>query len=325
MFRAIVVAEDLPAALTEIDDDSLPDAEVSIDVLFSSINYKDGLALRGKGSIVRTLPLVPGIDLVGTVTASKSPRFTPGDRVVLNGDGIGETRFGGLAERAKVRPDALLLLPRAITPERAAAIGTAGFAAMIAVLALGDAEVSPSDGPVLVTGAAGGVGSIAIALLAARGYTVTASTGRLEEHGAYLRTLGASDVIDRAEFSEPGKPLQTQRFAGAIDSVGSATLANVLAQTKYKGTVVACGLAQGSDLPVTVLPFILRAVTLTGANSVNAPIELRERAWAALAEELDGVLLDSMTTTVGLAEVFGVADRILAGTVRGRTVVDVRR
>lgn len=325
MFSAIVVTEDAPAALIEVEEDLLPDAEVAIDVDFSSVNYKDGLALTGKGGIVRAFPLVPGIDLVGTVTESTSPRFAPGDRVVLNGDGIGEKRFGGFSQKAKVRADALVTLPESMTSARAAAIGTAGFTAMIAVLALEDAGVTPAAGTVLVTGAAGGVGSIAIALLAARGFTVTASSGRVAEQGDYLRSLGAADIIDREQFSELGKPLQSQRWAAAIDSVGSATLANVLAQTNYGGVVVACGLAQGGDLPTSVMPFILRAVTLTGANSVDAPRELRERAWAALASDLDPLLLDSMTTTVGLAEVFDIAPRIIAGQIRGRTVVDVRQ
>jgi acrylyl-CoA reductase (NADPH) len=325
MFTAIVVTEDAPATLTEVDDDFLPDEEVAIDVEFSSVNYKDGLALLGTGQIVRAFPLVPGIDLVGTVTASASPRFAVGDRVTLNGDGIGEKRFGGFAQKAKVRADALVSLPDSLTTARAAAIGTAGFTAMIAVLALEDAGVTPGDGPVLVTGAAGGVGSIAIALLAARGFAVTASTGRVEEQGDYLRSLGATEVVDRAQFSELGKPLQSQRWAAAVDSVGSATLANVLAQTNYGGVVVACGLAQGGDLPTSVMPFILRSVTLTGANSVDAPLDLRERAWAALSTDLDPQLLDSLTTTVGLADVFDIAPRIIAGDIRGRTVVDVRR
>ncbi|PPF89720.1 oxidoreductase [Subtercola sp. Z020] len=325
MFTAIVVTEDAPATLTEVDDDFLPEGEVAIDVEFSSVNYKDGLALLDMGQIVRAFPLVPGIDLVGTVTASASPRFAVGDRVTLNGDGIGEKRFGGFAQKAKVRADSLVSLPDSLTSARAAAIGTAGFTAMIAVLALEDAGVTPGDGPVLVTGAAGGVGSIAIALLAARGYAVTASTGRVAEQGDYLRSLGATEVVDRAQFSELGKPLQSQRWAAAIDSVGSATLANVLAQTTYGGVVVACGLAQGGDLPTSVMPFILRSVTLTGANSVDAPLDLRERAWAALATNLDPQLLDALTTTVGLADVFDIAPRIIAGEIRGRTVVDVKR
>ncbi len=329
MARAYVVTEKgAEAQLIEIDESEFfegtgGEQAVDVDVLASSINYKDGLALLGKPGVVREWPLVAGIDLVGRVTASASPRFAAGDLVVLNGDGIGEARHGGLATKARVRPDALIPLPDEISPLRAAAVGTAGFTAMIAVLALADAGVVPHSGEVLVTGAAGGVGSVAIALLASRGYRVVASTGRLEEHGAYLSALGASRVIDRGPLGEGGgKPLQAQNWAGAIDSVGSHTLANVLAQTQYGGTVVACGLAQGADLPATVLPFILRGVTLAGANSVEAPRSLRERAWAALADELDLDVLDSMTTTIPLEAALGTARAILRGEVRGRTVVD---
>ncbi|UFS58421.1 MDR family oxidoreductase [Subtercola endophyticus] len=325
MVRAIVVDEGVPAEIREVDDDFLQPGEVTIDVEYSSLNYKDGLALSGSRGVVRTWPLIPGIDVVGVVATSSSPRFSPGDRVLLNGDGMGERAFGGFAERARVRADALIHLPEGLTPQRAAAIGTAGFTAMIGVLAIERAGIHPADGDVLVTGAAGGVGSVAVALLTGRGYAVTASTGRADEHGDYLRRLGASAVIDRAEFGELGKPLQKARWVAAIDSVGSATLANVLAQTNYGGIVVSCGLAQGADLPVTVMPFILRAVTLSGANSVEAPLDLRERAWAALAAELDGELLDSMTTTIGLSDVIGAGAEILAGRVRGRTVIDVRR
>lgn len=338
MSRAYLVTEKGAAAelvdrdLSEIfgDDENAGEIEgetgtgtVDLDVLATSINYKDGMALTGKPGIVRRYPLVPGIDVVGRVTASRASAFSVGDVVLLNGDGLGETRHGGLAEHARVRADALLPLPAGLTPEQAAAVGTAGFTSMLAVLALADAGVQPGDGEVLVTGAAGGVGSIAIALLAGRGYTVVASSGRAEAEGDYLRRLGASRVIDRSALSEEGGPLQKAAWAGAVDSVGSHTLANVLAQTRYGGTVVACGLAQGSDLPTTVLPFILRSVTLTGANSVEAPRALRERAWAALAEELDLALLDSLTTTVAFEDVPAVAERILAGEVRGRTVVTV--
>ncbi|GGF36465.1 MDR family oxidoreductase [Subtercola lobariae] len=325
MFRAIVVDEGKPAEIREVDDDFLQPGEVTIDVEYSSVNFKDGLALAGNRGVVRTFPIIPGIDLVGTVAASDSARFAVGDLVLLNGDGIGESRFGGLAERARVRADALIPLPENLSASRAAAIGTAGFTAMIAVLAIERLGILPTAGDVLVTGAAGGVGSVAIAMLAARGYSVTASTGRAEAEGDYLRRLGAADVIDRAQFSDPGKPLQKARWAGAIDSVGSATLANVLAQTNYGGVVVSCGLAQGGDLPSSVMPFILRAVTLTGANSVDAPLALREQAWAALATELDLDLLDSMTSTTDLAGALDAGPTILGGQIRGRTVVDVRR
>ena len=333
MARAFVVTEKGAAArLLDIDEAEFfegtgGDDAVDLDVLFSSINYKDGLALTGKPGVVREWPLIPGIDIVGRVraTGTGGGRYAEGDLVVLNGDGIGESRHGGLSTRARVRPDALVRLPETISPERAAAIGTAGFTAMIAVLALDDAGVRPDDGEVLVTGAAGGVGSVAIALLAGRGFPVVASTGRATEQGDYLRGLGAARVVDRAALGEPGRPLQSQSWAGAIDSVGSHTLANVLAQTNYGGTVVACGLAQGGDLPTSVMPFILRSVTLTGANSVEAPRELRERAWAALADELDRELLDGLTTTIGFDQVLDTASSILEGRVRGRTVVDPAR
>jgi acrylyl-CoA reductase (NADPH) len=316
------------------------DGSVTIDVEFSGINYKDAMALAGRPGILRNVPLIPGIDLVGTVIESgvesavesgvesgvePSGGWQVGDRVVLNGDGLGERSNGGLAERARVRPNALVRIPDGISNERAAAIGTAGFTAMLAALALDEQGVSPADGEVVVTGAAGGVGSIAVALLAHRGYSVTASTGRIETEGAFLKALGASTLLDRAELAEPGKPLQSARWGGAIDVVGGATLANLLAQLHWGGAVAACGLAQGPDLPTTVLPFILRAAKLIGINSVEAPRELRRRAWEALASELDLELLDSLTTTIGLGEAFGRADELLAGKVRGRTVVDVRR
>lgn len=299
------------------------EATVELDVLSSSYNYKDGMALANRG-ILRSFPAIPGIDIVGRVTRSEASGWSIGDVVVLNGDGIGESLPGGFATRARVRPDALVRLPEAISAHRAAAIGTAGFTAMIAVLGLEDAGVRPEHGEVLVTGAAGGVGSIAIAVLASAGFQVVASSGRKDEQADYLRWLGASEIIDRRELSqEVGKPLQSERWAGAIDSVGSATLVNVLAQTKYDGVVAACGLAQGPDLPGTVLPFILRGVTLTGANSVNAPLALRERAWAALAERLDLAKLDELTATIGLEDTIPYAEKILAGQTRGRTVVDV--
>ena len=324
--RAILIdSEGAAPRLLEDADESLLDGEVALDVEFSSLNYKDGMALAGKG-IARTHPLIPGIDLVGTVTESADERFSSGDAVVLNGDGIGESRHGGFATRARVRPDALVHLPSALSTRRAAAIGTAGFTAMLAVLRLEDAGLAPGDGDVLVTGASGGAGSIAVALLAGRGHRVIASTGRGQEHGEYLRSLGAAEILNRRELSEePGRPLQSQRFTAAIDGVGSTTLANVLAQTAWGGTVAAYGLAQGPDLPTTVLPFILRGVTLAGINSVECPTPLRERAWAALAAELDPALLDSMTTSVGLADALPAAERILAGEVRGRTVVEVGR
>lgn len=320
--RAVLIeTQGEPARLTDVDA-SLLEGPVELEVLASSYNYKDGLAVSGTGRIARTLPLIAGIDVVGRVVSSEDRGWSVGETVVLTGDGLGETRHGGFATTARVRPDALVRLPAAIGPERAAAIGTAGFTAMLAVLALEDAGVAPDAGDILVTGSAGGVGSLAIALLARRGYRVVASTGRADTEGDYLRGLGAAELLDRRELSDAaGKPLQSQRWAGAVDSVGSTTLANILAQTSYGGTVVACGLAQGADLPTTVMPFILRAVTLTGANSVEAPIELRQRAWYALAEELDLDLLDGMTTTITLDDTLAYADEILGGRVRGRTVV----
>jgi acrylyl-CoA reductase (NADPH) len=322
--RAVLIeSEGADARFVENADESLLTGPVELDVLFSSYNYKDGMAIAGKG-IARVFPLIPGIDVVGRVTASESDEFSAGDLVILNGDGHGESRHGGFATRARVRPDALVRLPAGLSPERAAAIGTAGFTAMLSVLRLEDTLVEPAAGDVLVTGASGGAGSVAVALLAARGYRVVASTGRGEENAAYLRELGAAEIIDRRELSEePGRPLQSQRWAGAIDGVGSTTLANVLAQTAWGGTVAAYGLAQGADLPATVLPFILRHVTLAGVNSVEAPRALRERAWDALARELDPALLDAMTTSIGLSEAIPYASRILDGEVRGRTVVDV--
>lgn len=332
-FRAILVTrtEDevgkrrQSAALTTVAEDALMDGDVTIAVEFSSINYKDGLALMGKPGVARVWPLIAGIDLVGTVESSGDPRWAAGDQVILNGAGIGESHHGGLAERARVAGASLVRRPDAVSAVRAAAIGTAGFTAMLAVLALERGGVTPDAGDILVTGAAGGVGSVAVALLAARGYRVVASTGRGEELGDYLRGLGAAEILDRHTLDEAGKPLQTQRWAGAIDSVGSFTLANILAQTHQGGVVASCGLAQGADLPTTVLPFILRAVTLAGINSVEAPLPLREEAWARLAADLDLDLLDGLTEVIPLADAFGAAERILAGQVHGRTVVDVRR
>jgi acrylyl-CoA reductase (NADPH) len=302
-------------------DDAGP---VSIDVRYSSINYKDGLAVSGRPGVVRSFPLIAGIDVVGTVSASIDPRWAVGDEVILNGAGLGETHHGGLAERARVSGDSLVGLPAGISALQAAAIGTAGFTAALAVLALERAGIRPDSGDVLVTGASGGVGSIAIALLARRGYTVHASTGRVDELGGYLRRLGATALVDRVEFGEPGKALQRQRWAAAIDSVGSVTLATILAQMNYGGVVASCGLAQGSDLPATVMPFILRAVSLVGINSVEAPTALRNEAWRLLASDLDLNLLDEMTGVIPLEESFTTAGRILAGELHGRTVVDVR-
>ena len=336
-FRAIVIEQQVDggritahtAEVRRVTDAFLQPGDVTVAVEFSDLNFKDGLAIAGRPGVARTSPLIPGIDLVGTVEESRDPRWRPGDRVVLNGAGLGESHHGGLAERARVDGDALVRVPDQLTSEQAAAIGTAGFTAMLAVLALerngvDPREVEESGGSVLVTGAAGGVGSVAVALLAKLGYPVTASTGRVEEEGDYLTDLGATTIIDRSELDTPGKPLQSQRWAGAVDSVGSQTLATVLAQTRYGGTVAACGLAQGPDLPTTVMPFILRAVSLVGVNSVEAPPALRETAWRRLATDLDEEALAAMTRFVTLAEAIPAADDILAGRLRGRTVVDVR-
>lgn len=332
-FRAIVVDKTTDAAgssqqsaeLRTVGDGFLMPGEVTVNVDYSSINYKDGLAIMGRPGVARVWPLIAGIDLVGTVTDSSDTRWAPGDAVVLNGAGLGESHHGGLAERARVSGDALVRLPEGISPSQAAAVGTAGFTAMLSVLALERAGVTPDWDDVLVTGATGGVGSIAVALLSARGFRVHASTGRVDELGDYLRKLGAAEVMDRATLGEPGKPLQPGRWAAAVDSVGSMTLANVLAQTRYGGFVTACGLAQGSDLPATVMPFILRGVSLLGVNSVEAPLPLREQAWERIASDLDLGLLDEMTTEISLADSFHAAESILAGKLHGRTVVDVRR
>lgn len=331
-FRAIVIDKTTDAdghdtqsaALRVVDDTFLMPGDVTIAVEYSSLNYKDGLAVSGKPGVARVWPLIAGIDLVGTVETSADPRWNAGDEVILNGSGIGENHHGGFAERARVSGAALVRRPTGISAAQSAAIGTAGFTAMLAILALERGGVTPGSGDVLVTGAAGGLGSVAIAVLSAHGYRVVASTGRVDELGDYLRELGAVEVIERDTFGEPGKPLQSQRWAGAIDSVGSVTLANVLAQTQYGGLVASCGLAQGADLPTTVMPFILRAVSLVGINSVEAPRPMREGAWRRLASDLDLGLLGGMTTTIPLEGVLGAADDILDGKLHGRTVVDVR-
>ncbi|MFK0177512.1 MDR family oxidoreductase [Streptomyces xanthochromogenes] len=324
-FRAIRVSKDEQGHRVDtvaLEEHDLHEGDVTVAVDYSTVNYKDGLALaHGKG-VVRTYPLVPGIDFAGTVESSAHASFAPGDKVVLNGYGVGEEHDGGFAQTARVSGDWLVPLPAALTTRQAAAIGTAGYTAMLSVLALEDAGLTPDSGDVLVTGAAGGVGSVAVTLLARLGYRVLASTGRPAE-ADYLRDLGAAEIVDRAELSSPGRPLGKERWAGAVDSVGSHTLVNVLAGTRYGGTVTSCGLAQGPDLPGTVLPFILRGVTLAGIDSVQAPMDRRVRAYERLARDLDLTRLEKMTTLIGLDEVPGVAERILAGQVRGRTVVDV--
>lgn len=302
----------------------LPDGDVSIDVEYSTLNYKDGLAITGKGPVVRQFPMVPGIDLAGTVSESRSELFNPGDKVLLNGWGVGEVHWGGLSQKATLNGQWLLPLPEGFTSRDAMVIGTAGYTAALCVQALLDNGVVPDDGEILVTGASGGVGSFAITLLASLGFSVCATTGKLAE-ADYLKALGAKEVIDRNTLSEKGKPLQRERWAGAIDSVGSHTLANVCAQTRYGGTVAACGLAQGADLPVTVMPFILRGVTLSGIDSVMAPRDKRLSAWQLLAEHVDQVALQSIATEIGLDEVVSTAERLIAGEVKGRVIVNVNR
>jgi acrylyl-CoA reductase (NADPH) len=322
MFRALRVTRHQDSASTELVtlDDLEAEGDVTVDVFYSSVNFKDALALTGRPGIITASSLTPGIDLVGTVATSDSPDWAPGDRVIVNGWGMGEKFHGGLSERARVRSEWLVALPTGISASQAAAIGTAGFTSMLSVLAL---ENHGASGEVLVTGATGGVGSIAIALLARLGYSVTAATGKTGEF-EYLGSLGATTVIDRAELAEPGKALQSQRWGAVIDSAGSHTLANAIAQTTYGGIVTSAGLAQGADLPSTVMPFILRAVTLQGINSVYCPTPLRREAWARLSTDLDLDLLDSLTATVGLADAVTVAERLMQGGGHGRTVVDVR-
>ena len=326
MFRALRVdrTEDgFQWAVVDLTDDDLPEGDVLVDVEYSTVNYKDGLAVTDTAPVLRNFPMVPGIDLAGTVSASDDPEVSVGQRVVVNGGGIGEETWGGFAPRARVRGGWTVLLPDGIGSAEAMAIGTAGYTAMLCVLALEDHDVTPEAGPVLVTGAAGGVGSVAVAVLAARGYEVHASTGRPEE-ADYLVGLGASEIVDRSELSETGgRPLARARWAGAVDAVGSHTLANVLSQIRPEGCVAACGNAQGTDLTTTVFPFILRGVTLRGVHSVHVPRPRRLEAWRRLDEDLDRDLLASMTRTVGLDDVPAVAAEILAGRVRGRVVVDV--
>ncbi|CAH2603434.1 acrylyl-CoA reductase [Rhodovastum atsumiense] len=310
------------AALTDLPESELMEGEVTLRVTHSGVNYKDGLAVTGLAPVVRRWPMVPGIDLAGVVEVSTDARFAPGDAVILNGWGVGETHLGGWAERARVKADWLLPQPAGFTPAQAMAIGTAGYTAMLTVLALEDHGLEPARGKVVVTGAAGGVGSVAIALLARRGWHVVASTGRPGE-AAYLKELGAAEVIDRAELSAPGKPLQKERWAAAIDAVGSHTLANLLAGCRYGGAVAACGLAGGLDLPTSVAPFILRGVALLGIDSVMAPIPRRQRAWQRLAEDLDPATLARATTEIGLDGAIEATRQVVEGKLRGRTVVRV--
>ena len=325
MFNAIVIEKDeagYRASLKAVDEASLPEGEVTVRVEYSTVNYKDGLAITGKSPVVRKFPLNAGIDFAGTVETSADARFKPGDQVVLNGWGVGETHSGGLAQKARVKADWLVPLPAGLTTRQAMAIGTAGYTAMLCVLAIERHGIKPESGDILVTGANGGVGSVAIAVLTKLGYRVVASTGRPEE-AEYLRSLGAAEVIHRDELSAPGRPLGKERWAGVVDSVGSHTLANACAATRYGGAVAACGLAQGLDFPASVMPFILRGITLYGIDSVMAPQAKRLAAWQRLAQDLDLAKLAAITTEIPLAAALQAGVDILAGHIRGRVVVNV--
>ena len=309
-------------ALADFDEAELMPGDVTVRVAWSTVNYKDGLAVTGKASVVRRFPMIAGVDLAGTVSESSHPQWKPGDAVILNGWGLGETHLGAYAEVARVSGDWLVGLPNGMSARDAMAVGTAGYTAMLAVMALERQGLTPERGPVIVTGAAGGVGSVAVAILAKLGYQVAASTGRPEE-ADYLKGLGATEIIERKELSGPPKPLAKERWAAGIDSVGSTTLANVLSMTRYGGAVAACGLAGGMDLPATVAPFILRGVSLLGIDSVMCPLPQRKAAWARLASDLDRSKLAAMTTEIGLADVIEAGRRIVEGKVRGRIVVKV--
>ncbi len=327
MFKAILIEKtdaQRQCRLAELDEGQLPEGDVTVRIDYSTLNYKDALAITGNAPVVRSFPMVPGVDFAGIVETSSDPAWKTGDRVVLDGWGVGESRWGGLARKARVKGHWLVALPAALTTRQAMAIGTAGYTAMLCVLALERHGIAPGCGDILVTGAAGGVGSIALALLSRLGYRVVASTGRTQESD-YLKSLGAAEIIDRAQLAAPGKPLQKERWAGAIDTVGSHTLANACAAVRYRGAVAACGLAGGMDFPSTVAPFILRGVTLYGIDSVMAPAAERILAWQRLARDLDPARLAAITREIGLADAIRLAADVLAGKVRGRLVVDVSR
>jgi len=324
-FKAIVIDKaeaGQTVRLTDFDDKDLMDGDVTVRVEYSTVNYKDGLAVTGKAPVVRRFPMIAGVDFAGTVESSSHPAWTPGDKVILNGWGLGETHLGAYAEKARVKGDWLVRLPAGMSVRDAMAIGTAGYTAMLSVMALERAGLDPARGPMIVTGAAGGVGSVAVALLAKLGYTVVASTGRPDQAG-YLKGLGAAEIIDRKELTGPPRPLAKERWAGGIDAVGSTTLANVLSMTRYGGAVAACGLAGGMDLPTSVAPFILRGVSLLGIDSVMCPLPLRVAAWRRLETELDKSKIAAMTSEIGLGDVIAAGRRIVEGQVRGRIVVRI--
>jgi len=324
-FKALVLREaegKVAASIERVDESALPPGEVTVAVAYSTLNYKDGLILNGLGRLVRKYPHVPGIDFAGSVERSDDPDYRPGDQVILTGWRVGEVQWGGYAEKARVKAAHLVKLPDGLTAKRAMAIGTAGFTAMLAIMAIEEHGLTPAKGDVLVTGAAGGVGSVAVAVLAKLGYTVAASTGRPEQ-GEFLRRLGAQTIIDRAELAKsPARPLDSERWAAAVDAVGSTTLATILTQLKYGGSVAACGLAGGNDLPASVVPFLLRGVNLLGIDSVMCPQDRRRAAWARLVRDLPMEKLDELTTTTSLAALPRLAQDILKGSVRGRIVVD---
>ncbi len=327
MFNALYSTQEnkvIHTELKQLDESALPAGDVDVRVEYSTINFKDALAITGRSPIARVWPMVPGIDLAGVVESSRDPAWKPGDRVVVTGWGLGEQHWGGLTQKARLSSAFLLALPEGFSTRDSMVIATAGFTSALCVMALQKHGIKPGDGEVLVTGAAGGVGSIAVALLAGLGYTVAASTGRPQE-GDYLKFLGASKIVDRNELSAAGKALQAERWIGAVDTVGSHTLANVCAQTKWNGAVAACGLAQGADFPSTVMPFILRGIALYGINSIFVPNDIRARAWQLIAQHVDRAKLEQMTVEIGLSEAIAYAPSVLDGKVRGRTVVDVNR
>jgi acrylyl-CoA reductase (NADPH) len=324
-FKAVVIDKTeagQTVALTDFDEKDLMDGDVTVRIEYSTLNYKDGLAVTGKAPVVRRFPMIAGVDFAGVVEASSHPAWKAGDRVILNGWGLGETHLGAYAEKARVKGDWLVRLPKSMTPRDAMAIGTAGYTAMLSVLALEHAGLNPARGPVIVTGAAGGVGSVAVALLAKLGYTIAASTGRPEE-ADYLKGLGATEIVERKELTGPARPLGKERWAAGIDAVGSTTLANVLSMTRYGGAVAACGLAGGMDLPTSVAPFILRGVSLLGIDSVMCPLPLRQKAWQRLETDLDRSKIAAIASEIGLADVIAAGGRIVEGKVRGRIVVKI--